>query len=328
MSTCHVSEVDWANPNISRASVIPYFEHGEELVFGFGISSTSNITTVGGKFEDTDFDLLDTAKREVFEEVGLEMKDEILFSSSAIQTQGNVAILYEVQGPFIFAPSDEIKALFWLTKSQLISLRKAKVWFSYDALEVFDELMKYENPDSSFIVPIRSQKVVKVDRKVYGIGQFQKDLDESGNWQMIVGFTQNGTVYMKRADGRIYCITIDNFNLLSHKLAKHQTRFMTLGTPAFKFPVNQIKLTKLTKSEKVDEFLEIYKTTTSPLYKLEALCGIELLSYKAKSKKKLTRSAFILTKVATLVENMYMGLEDTEPDDPQVRKWAMENDFI
>ena len=66
-----VKSIDWSDENIHRAGIIPIVIEGDEKWIGVCISSyNTSIGTFGGKHEDCDYDLLDTAVREFNEEVG------------------------------------------------------------------------------------------------------------------------------------------------------------------------------------------------------------------------------------------------------------------
>lgn len=64
-----VFEVDWSRPDWNRAAFIPVAVTSNTTFYGLGLTSgTASLSDFGGKWEPQDYDLLDTALRELSEE--------------------------------------------------------------------------------------------------------------------------------------------------------------------------------------------------------------------------------------------------------------------
>lgn len=119
-----VRDINWADPTIERAGVVPIHFDGKYRWMGLAVSSfSSNITTIGGSYEDTDHDLLETAIREYNEEVGPNLRHivpESVYNYYAVKTSQMILILLPVvRIPASFTKTAELYAMLWVTPRQL-----------------------------------------------------------------------------------------------------------------------------------------------------------------------------------------------------------------
>ena len=119
-----VRDVDWTNPDIYRAGIVPIcIENGYKWI-GLGVSKFSgNITTIGGSYEVGDYDLLSTAVREFNEEVGDNMRhliEDAVYNCYSVHSDYSPIILLPIWGrPTIFKETEELFDLIWVTPHQL-----------------------------------------------------------------------------------------------------------------------------------------------------------------------------------------------------------------
>lgn len=323
-----VFEVDWSTEKYLRSSIVPYFKHENQYIFGFGITVKGNLTTFGGMFEKSDFDLLDTAQREYKEETGLSCNDKTLFGSFVIQTQGNIVILYKYDDIPPIKVSDELVSDVWLTIEQLKNIKQANI-FSFDVSELveiglddMDLNISLNEESETNSVPIRNKKVVIKDRFLYDVKEFEHDLTTNGNWQLIILIFQDGWVYLKRSDEKMYQVSKNKFVSLSHYFKEHRSRLVTLGkVPNLGSKIYQLWFDE--KDESVNFFYKIYSTTKSPLYKLECLCQIEKRVYEQKKKKStLGPKTNFFIQLGQLTKSLYTTEEINVEE--KVIKWAIE----
>lgn len=119
-----VRDINWADPNISRAAIIPIHYDGTYRWIGLGITTFStSLSTIGGSYEDSDHDLLATAIREYNEEIGPntpELTAEAVFNCYALKTNYSIEILFPFKKRIIkFTPTDELINVIWITPTQL-----------------------------------------------------------------------------------------------------------------------------------------------------------------------------------------------------------------
>lgn len=119
-----VRDINWANPDITRAGIIPIHYDGVYRWIGLGVSQyATTITAIGGSYEERDHDLLDTAIREYNEEVGPNMRKlvpESVVNCYAIKTEYTIQILLPVAlRPIQFTPTEELNTILWVTPGQL-----------------------------------------------------------------------------------------------------------------------------------------------------------------------------------------------------------------
>lgn len=123
-----VRDVDWTNPNVNRASIIPIVNERNYRWIGLGISNHSaNLTTIGGGYEKMDHDLLSTAVREWNEEMvpNVSPLSEVdLYKRYAIQSKNFINILLPSSKLMKFKPTDEIHSIIWVTPSQLKAMHQ------------------------------------------------------------------------------------------------------------------------------------------------------------------------------------------------------------
>lgn len=120
-----ISDINWSDDKIFRAGVIPIYKEKFNTWIGLAISSFStNLGIIGGGFESTDFDFLDTAVREFKEEIGdniptpdITRNNYYVISDDSFE---GVYILYPIKSkPDKFNPTEEISDLLWVTPNQL-----------------------------------------------------------------------------------------------------------------------------------------------------------------------------------------------------------------
>lgn len=120
-----VRDINWADPTINRAGILPIYVEDNKIWIGLGISTFStNINTIGGSYENKDYDLLETAVREYNEEVGSNMKhitSESLYNYYAVKSEYEIIILQVVSGNhnFKFTKTEELYDILWVTPYQL-----------------------------------------------------------------------------------------------------------------------------------------------------------------------------------------------------------------
>jgi 8-oxo-dGTP pyrophosphatase MutT (NUDIX family) len=125
MTCCHVNEIDWSDNTIHRAGIIPIvIDEDNNKWIGLCISSyNTSIGTFGGKYENEDYDLLDTAVREFNEEAGnnfSHIKCDDLYDCYAIKTNYSISILVQFTGkPKYFKRTKEIYDMLWVTPDHL-----------------------------------------------------------------------------------------------------------------------------------------------------------------------------------------------------------------
>lgn len=119
-----VGEVDWADSNIFRAGITPIYDDGVNKWIGLGVTkSRIGLTTIGGGFDDSDFDLLSTAVREYNEEIEdnyVKLEEGSVYDMYAVKTEDSIQILYPVKEKLTnFIPTDELYNILWVTTGQL-----------------------------------------------------------------------------------------------------------------------------------------------------------------------------------------------------------------
>lgn len=121
----HVSQINWSNPQIHRAGIIPIFKKAGKCKMGFGVTnSAAVIVTIGGSFEQKDGDLLVTAIREYNEETGSSLKETDVLDCYAVRNKGTINILLPVSDRIEFKPNKELERMLWLTIAQVITISK------------------------------------------------------------------------------------------------------------------------------------------------------------------------------------------------------------
>lgn len=129
-----VRDIDWADPNISRAGVIPIHYDGKEKWIGLGVSKFSaSITAIGGIYENEDYDLLETAIREYNEEIGNNLPHiniRSVINCYAIKTPYTIQILLPVRSrPTRFNETAELYNLLWVTPKQLSAMNNHQQYY-------------------------------------------------------------------------------------------------------------------------------------------------------------------------------------------------------
>lgn len=226
-----VRKIDWSNSNINRAGIIPIYYDGMYSWIGLAISrSSGNISTIGGRFEPDDHDLLSTAIREYSEEVGTNMRsliEESVYNCYAIMSRYSVAIFVPMVGrPDAFNPTEEVYDLLWLTPKQLrimavnqeMVLNKGPRIFLFAsdlrlmAKEIADAVdtgqpFTYISSNDSFDRSVRPKKEVKVDipKIITDINEFKQEVNSFrlGNVGLVIG-TDN--IIIMREDKTAYVL--------------------------------------------------------------------------------------------------------------------------
>ena len=131
-----VRDINWNNPNIIRAGIIPFVDVSGVRLFAFGVENgVAAIGDFGGHREKKDIDALDAALREYQEEalnVFGEINREMVQDYYAIEGNDTIEILLPVSGPFyqyteIFHqlvwgyPDHEVQSIIWLSRRQLLT---------------------------------------------------------------------------------------------------------------------------------------------------------------------------------------------------------------
>lgn len=124
-----VRDINWADPNIYRAGIIPIYNDGTYKWIGLGVTMFStSITAIGGSYEVKDKDLLTTASREYNEEVGANLRnviDESLYNCYAIKTNYTIQILLPISSrPYRFTATPELYTMIWVTTRQLEAMER------------------------------------------------------------------------------------------------------------------------------------------------------------------------------------------------------------
>ena len=119
-----VRQINWSNENIHRAGVCPIFQILGHKFIGFGVSNySSSISPLGGSFESSDFDLLDTAVREYNEEVERNYQNinlEDVLNNYAVINQSTFQIFLPISQPRnAFEKTQELFDMLWVTPAQL-----------------------------------------------------------------------------------------------------------------------------------------------------------------------------------------------------------------
>ncbi|CAH6420923.1 Hypothetical protein HVR_LOCUS1323 [uncultured virus] len=150
MTVHRVVDIDWSNKDIDRVGVIPIIlEFGKRWI-GLEVNRiTSNITTIGGRFEPKDHDLLDTAVREYNEEVGSNMKHitvEILQTCYAFRSKSSISIFLPLmKRPDKIVPTEELYDMLWVTSKQL------RIMAKYQEYRIINGAKKGESKPKAFI---------------------------------------------------------------------------------------------------------------------------------------------------------------------------------
>jgi hypothetical protein len=121
----HVSQINWSDPRIYRAGIVPICKKAGKCKLGFGVSNSSAvIVTIGGAFEQSDGDLLVTAVREYNEETGSSLVVNEVLNCYAVRNKGTINILLPVSDSIAFKPNKELERMLWLTTDQAVAIIK------------------------------------------------------------------------------------------------------------------------------------------------------------------------------------------------------------
>lgn len=113
--------------------------------------ASETLAMVGGTLEtDTDIQnvLEETLKREVMEEVGIEIENEMHYVESKTFTSDNnqkvldVVFLCRYKSGEAAVRSDEVSAVFWLTTKEIIQHPKTPEWIK-QSVRIADGMLKF-----------------------------------------------------------------------------------------------------------------------------------------------------------------------------------------
>jgi len=235
-----VRDINWADPNIYRAGIIPICDDGTYRWIGLGVTMFStNITSIGGSYETTDVDLLDTAVREYNEEVGNNMRnvvDESIYNCYTIKTDYTIQILMPVcNRPYTFKRTEELYTMLWVTTKQLEAMERATNMilpgtygktrafpFSMDFRKLVKPLiyavdngigLKLTRNSDNINRPMRISK--KIDNIVItDMDKLEEDSKITGEFIGFVGIVivsgNINKIGLIRNDRRIYILTLNN----------------------------------------------------------------------------------------------------------------------
>lgn len=139
-----VRDINWSNPDIYRAGIVPIcIENGYKWI-GLGVSKFSaNITTIGGSYETIDYDLLSTAVREFNEEVGDNMRsliEEAVYNCYALYSDYSLSILLPIsRRPHSFKETEELFDLIWVTPQQLRIMATNQTYALFQSKRLIEE---------------------------------------------------------------------------------------------------------------------------------------------------------------------------------------------
>lgn len=112
------------------------------------------LSLVGGTAENEGFskDLLErTLKRELFEEVGITIKDEVKYvrNTSFVLPDGrevlDLVFYCEIAAGEPFAKSpDEVAAVYWMTTEEILAHPKAPIWLKESVKEAEHTIKKFQ----------------------------------------------------------------------------------------------------------------------------------------------------------------------------------------
>lgn len=156
-----VSDVNWADNNICRSGVVPIHDDGTHRWIGFGISNfCTNITTIGGKHESNDHDLLNTAIREYKEEIGDNLPfltEEKVYNLYAIKSDYMILILFPITRiPDKFEKTEELSDMLWVTPGQIKQINNNSNFNLSKSLCVTDVNSSSRTPAYVFAVGLKS----------------------------------------------------------------------------------------------------------------------------------------------------------------------------
>ncbi len=242
MSLLRVSDVNWSDNTICRSGVIPIHDDGTNKWIGFGITNFStNITTIGGRHESDDYDLLTTAVREYNEEVGSNLPsitEEDVGNLYAIKSSMILILLPISNIPAKFVKTEELADMLWVTPGQIkqiiknsnfflsessfnrdgdSSRRTPAYIFSVGVLDVMNNVSKIVEEQFPFkqlaSVPFfRSKKIYMEPRVnlINSLDDFAKDVANSQIFYGHVALTiHNKTICIMRHDRSVYLFPLE-----------------------------------------------------------------------------------------------------------------------
>ena len=125
----HVSQINWSDSTVHRAGIIPFFIKGSQTLIGLGVTKfTAVIVSIGGAYEDQDFDLLTTAVREYNEETGSDVIEANIANCYAVLNKGTINILLPLTDRPDFGNNQELERVLWVTTKQLKIFAKRQTY--------------------------------------------------------------------------------------------------------------------------------------------------------------------------------------------------------
>lgn len=242
-----VRDINWADPDIVRAGVIPIAFDGTNMWIGLGVSMfATTINTIGGAHEVQDHDLLDTAIREYNEEVGPNMQHivpESVVNCYAVKTSYTIQILLPIRAPpNNFKSTEELYTMIWITPGQL-QIMNDNQSYGLGGTQKNERAYAFSGQTKELVLPlitaVRSgipyqlvednsplsrpkREVMQVEpRIVTDIETFESDAKVMGNFRGHVDFvlTRNYAALM-RIDRMIYIIPIQDLPRMTTILNK------------------------------------------------------------------------------------------------------------
>lgn len=218
-----VGSVDWSSNHISRVGIIPYIIRQHETWMAFGISNlTSKLITIGGGVEKSDFNLFYALKRELKEEIDVDI-DETSISGSIVMIHDDQLLLFWEVTTFNFYHNydkNELDNIVWITQSQFKSIPK-KRYGSSEYLLVSSVIIHFETEIEeidliSFVadvneLPMNSNKQREICYDEQNIGNYDTFMKNFvGKTWYIVYIYQFKHMFFMKTERSEYYIFYDN----------------------------------------------------------------------------------------------------------------------
>ena len=247
IKTGRVAEFDWSDPTLSRASLIPLAYYNNQYWIGISVGAVvDGLNTIGGTYDEKDFDLLETTIREAVEEIGdyLDLSKLKDFSTCkdlfALRIANIIAIFYPSEIPERkFIPTEEIAQMLWIPLSQLKTIKenaglvflnpREKIFVMSSDLQVLiNPIIRTleENPDPKTFQPIESNLVLTRKKKIVppisqvakimDFNDLMRDLDN--RWYLAYFVILPENVAIMSGSGNIYYIKREEFKPVTIKL--------------------------------------------------------------------------------------------------------------
>jgi hypothetical protein len=248
-SLTKVRDINWADPDINRAGIIPIYDDGTNKWIGLGVSnSRTSLTAIGGSFEPDDHDLLATAVREYNEEIGPNssiLTVEDVHNCYAIKTNYMIEILLPLNiRPTKFLKTSELNFLLWLTVTQLQNISNNLDYYipssgssskirafvlSHGLIELIPSLSEAINSGIPFVKVISNDSLIRPKRIVpvvvptiiSQLSDFNNDYKCKTKFIGHVGLViSDNMIGLIRMDRTIYLLSLDNLSAVLDILKK------------------------------------------------------------------------------------------------------------